>query len=103
MAGKQRKPDPEPCPKCGQSDSVVPILYGCPTREAETAAERGEVSLGGCVVGDVDPTYACHRCDISFGFQRPELAGAEEARRGWIEHREGREQFTDEEAQPADP
>lgn len=75
-----------PCPKCGESDSVAPILYGLPTDEAMEKAGRGEILVAGCLVGDVDPNYRCHRCLISFDFTRPELAPPDVALRGWIEH-----------------
>ena len=77
MEAEKRKRDVDPCPKCGHSDLVVPIVYGYPTNEAMEAAERGEVILGGCEVGDIDPRCLCHRCQIYFRFQRPELARGE--------------------------
>ena len=73
------------CPRCGKSDAIVPILYGLPAGEAMEEAERGEIALGGCMVGDIDPNYRCGRCLISFDFTRPELASPEEAVLGWIE------------------
>ena len=39
---------PERCPSCG-SKRVVPIVYGLPGPEAIAEAERGEISLGGCI------------------------------------------------------
>jgi len=61
------KPPPK-CPACGSTE-VVPILFGYPTREAELAAERGEIVLGGCMVrGDgSDPEWACRGCGKEFG------------------------------------
>ena len=41
----------KPCPHCGESVKPVSILYGYPTHEGIQQAERGEVVLGGCVVG----------------------------------------------------
>ena len=49
------------CPKCGSSD-VIPIVFGYPTVETGEAAERGELALGGCCVGDNDPDCACKAC-----------------------------------------
>ena len=73
------------CPKCGKSDSIVPIMYGMPAGEAIEEAERGEIALGGCLVGDIDTNYKCRRCLISFDFTRPERASPDEAVLGWIE------------------
>ena len=80
-----RQRDSRACPKCRRSELVVPIVYGYPMPETERAANRREVVLGGCMVGDLDPVFACRRCDIRFEFARPELADAETARRGWLE------------------
>ncbi len=81
MSLRERKP----CPKCGRSDSVVPITYGYPTPELQRAARGGRVVHWGCMIGGLDPFLACRRCDIRFEFARAELADAETARRGWIE------------------
>lgn len=81
-----RKPKVSSCPKCGKSDAVAPILYGMPSDEAMEKAGRSEILLAGCLVGDADPNYGCHRCLISFDFARPELASPDSAHRGWIEH-----------------
>lgn len=50
-----------PCPKCGSKD-VAKILYGLPTHQLIGAAERGDVILGGCIVTDNDPQWACKAC-----------------------------------------
>jgi hypothetical protein len=55
------------CPQCGRDDLVVPILYGLPTGEAMEAAERGEISIAGCMVGDDDSKFSCKRCSRYFG------------------------------------
>ena len=81
-----REPKVSPCPKCGKSDAVAPILYGLPTDKAMENAGRSEILLAGCLAGDVDPKYGCHRCLISFDFARAELASPDVVRRGWIEH-----------------
>ena len=85
MKKKPRNPDPDRCPKCGQADAVISIVYGYPASEAEQAAERGEIALAGCVVGDIDPKYTCRRCHIAFDFERPELATGKAAELGWVE------------------
>jgi predicted RNA-binding Zn-ribbon protein involved in translation (DUF1610 family) len=51
------------CPRCGEAITPLPIVYGFPVPETFEAAERGEIQLGGCVVGDEDPDFACPACD----------------------------------------
>ncbi|MFC8046455.1 hypothetical protein [Nocardia sp. NPDC057353] len=46
-----------PCPHCGAP--MTPILYGRPSREALARAERGEIVLGGCVIGPDAPRWSC--------------------------------------------
>jgi hypothetical protein len=48
------------CPQC--EGDLVPILYGYPGQEMLEAAQRGEIVLGGCMVGEDDPQYRCGRC-----------------------------------------
>ena len=50
-----------PCPTCGSTDALR-ILYGYPTEEAFEASERGELTLGGCMVGEESPDYECRGC-----------------------------------------
>ena len=50
------------CDSCGKPLKVVPIVYGYPLPETFEAADRGEVVLGGCIVSDDDPPYACASC-----------------------------------------
>lgn len=50
------------CPQCGAHD-VVEIVYGLPTDKLTEAAQRGEVVLGGCIVTDNDPRWACKSCN----------------------------------------
>ena len=40
----------------------MPIVFGYPTDEAFEQARRGEVALGGCMVSDDDPEFACAFC-----------------------------------------
>ncbi|MEI2729157.1 MAG: hypothetical protein V9E85_08590 [Candidatus Nanopelagicales bacterium] len=49
------------CPTCGKK--LVPVLYGYPDSEDFEEANRGEIVIGGCMVGDFDPVLACPRCD----------------------------------------
>jgi hypothetical protein len=58
--------DEEPCPVCG-SLGAVPIVYGYPEKEAFKAEERGEISLGGCVVHADDPVWRCRTCGWKWG------------------------------------
>lgn len=51
------------CPRCGSAEAV-PILYGMPTGDAFEAAERGEIALGGCVVGEEAPELLCRGCGV---------------------------------------
>lgn len=55
------------CPRCG--GRAVPILRGYPSPDAFDAADRGEVVLGGCIVTDDDPAFACtgFDCGLTFG------------------------------------
>ena len=52
------------CPDCGSSD-LVSIVYGLPGTELFEAAEEGRVAIGGCVIGEDDPTETCRTCDAS--------------------------------------
>ena len=38
------------CPDCGGTG--IRIIYGLPSPELAEAAERGDVALGGCIIGD---------------------------------------------------
>jgi hypothetical protein len=48
------------CPQC--EGDLIPIVYGYPGPEMLQEAERGEILLGGCVVGDDDPHHRCKNC-----------------------------------------
>jgi hypothetical protein len=50
-----------PCPNCGARDAVR-ILYGYPSHEMGQAEKRGEIILGGCVIGPESPDYECGTC-----------------------------------------
>lgn len=50
-----------PCPKCGAL-SGVKVMYGYPSNEAFEAEQLGELVLGGCMIGEGDPTHACTEC-----------------------------------------
>jgi len=53
-----------PCDRC--DTMTVEIAYGMPGQEMFEAAERGDVVLGGCILGMAGPfTHACPRCSAS--------------------------------------
>jgi hypothetical protein len=68
---QERRREAPSCPRCGASESI-PVLYGLPTHYAGEAAERGEVLLGGCMLGRPggDPEWACGECGFEFGVIR---------------------------------
>lgn len=45
------------CPQCGEVG--IRVVYGDPTPETVEAAGRGEVALGGCIVGPGVPSHVC--------------------------------------------
>jgi hypothetical protein len=51
------------CPSCGSGQSVQ-IVYGLPSFRLFKASERGEVAIGGCIVGREggDPDRQCRDC-----------------------------------------
>jgi hypothetical protein len=53
-----------PCPGCGSTDAVR-IVYGYPDFELGEAERRGEVVLGGCLVGPESPDYECRGCGVA--------------------------------------
>ena len=48
------------CPQCDSIERVKPIVYGYPSPELKKAAQRNEVSLGGCTVGEYN--CRCGKC-----------------------------------------
>lgn len=46
-----------PCLECGQP--LAPLVFGYPSPETQQAAERGEISLGGCVMWVAGPAVEC--------------------------------------------
>jgi hypothetical protein len=53
--------DLPPCPACGSTDAIR-IAYGYPSAEMFEAAERGDIRLGGCVIGPESPDFECRNC-----------------------------------------
>lgn len=58
-----------PCPACGSRDAV-PIAYGYPSHEMFEAERRGELVLGGCLIGPESPAYQCRACDAPLPWPR---------------------------------
>jgi len=50
------------CPRCHAEIEPLPIVYGFPSPDLFEAAEAGRVRLGGCLVGDEAPDFACPSC-----------------------------------------
>jgi DNA-directed RNA polymerase subunit RPC12/RpoP len=63
---EEQEPPPDECPSCG-SRKVVRIVYGMPGPDLVEAYERGEVELGGCVIGENDPEWHCKKCGHDWG------------------------------------
>ena len=55
---------PVKCHHCGSK--VLRIQYGYPSHEMMEASERGEILLGGCIVSEDSPDYACPICGQSY-------------------------------------
>ena len=53
------------CPSCGSSN-YIPIVYGKPSSEALKKARRGEIVLGGCLVGPNRNLYRCKDCGRNY-------------------------------------
>lgn len=50
---------------CGQR--MIPIVYGFPSHDMHERSGRGEIRLGGCLVGAFSPDWKCPVCGhISF-------------------------------------
>ena len=62
--------DRPPCPVCG-STGAVRILYGYPSAEMAAAEARGEIVLGGCVIGPESPDYECRGCGAALPWAAP--------------------------------
>ncbi len=49
----------------------MPIVYGYPSVEMFEQADRGEIRLGGCVVGDESLDFTCPACGALLPWVRP--------------------------------
>ncbi len=54
------------CPQCSATNPLE-ILYGLPSDEMQLAEFRGEIALGGCIINDSSPAFACRACGAEFG------------------------------------
>ena len=55
-------PDRLQCGHCGEMVQPLGVVYGLPTPETESRARRGDFMLGGCIVDQDSPTWACPNC-----------------------------------------
>ena len=61
------------CPECGAEG--VPIVYGMPGSELIAEEEAGRVVLGGCVIEEEGPTWACKGPDQHCDLGRADVLG----------------------------
>ena len=55
------------CPQCN-SKNVAWILWGYPKMELiQDELDKGEITLGGCLIGDNDPKWECNECNHRWG------------------------------------
>jgi hypothetical protein len=56
------------CPKCG-SANVAQIIYGLatPTEKLKKEIKEKRITLGGCMVYDGAPEWACNKCGHKYG------------------------------------
>ena len=54
------------CPKCHSTESLRVILYGMPAEEPNPDI----YVVGGCLVGDNDPTHKCIGCGWKGSFKK---------------------------------
>jgi len=53
-----------PCDICGKTPARR-VVHGFPSQELIERARRGEVILGGCLIGGDDPQWLCRECESS--------------------------------------
>lgn len=65
---KPKRTRRERCPRCG-SRNTGKYCYGYPSHELWEKAEQsdGALLLGGCCIGELNPTHFCHACRKDFG------------------------------------
>lgn len=60
------------CPQC-QSKKLIQVVYGYPDPELMEQIKRGEVTSGGCFVGEFSPNWHCKNCGLEFFKTRDKL------------------------------
>ena len=61
------KTEQERCPKC-KSKNVAWILWGYPNMNLiQEELDKGEITLGGCIITDNDPKWECNDCSWRWG------------------------------------
>ena len=53
------------CPKCGQKEEVIPIIYSCHGSDYERyrkLEKEGKVLMAGCILSVDTPKFYCKRC-----------------------------------------
>jgi hypothetical protein len=66
-----------PCPACASTDAVE-IVYGYPSFELVEAERRGEIVLGGCLIGPESPDYECRGCGAALPWVHTESSRLDE-------------------------
>ena len=55
------------CPEC-KSKSIALIFWGYPNMDSiQNELDRGEITLGGCMISDNDPKWECNECGWRWG------------------------------------
>ena len=61
------KTEHQQCPQC-KSKNVAWILWGYPNMNLiQEELDKGEITLGGCLIGDNDPKWECNECNHRWG------------------------------------
>jgi hypothetical protein len=58
-------PESVACPKCGERDEVIPIIYSCARSDYERYRQlekEGRVLMAGCIISVDTPIFYCKRC-----------------------------------------
>lgn len=62
---QEEKGSKKNCPRCRSID-IIPIQYGLPSGDMKEKHDKGQVKIGGCVVGEDSPRWYCKDCDYEF-------------------------------------
>jgi hypothetical protein len=55
------------CPKCGEYDLIIPILYGLPNLDALHLEIEKKLELGSRFYKAGSPCWRCKNCNFAFG------------------------------------